>query len=203
MAENKIRFENNDGIPLEGLLHEGHTGRGVVITHPHPLYGGDMYNNVVAILQNAFKEMGHSTLRFNFRGVGTSGGEYDEGNGEQRDVQAAIDAMRATGAKAPDLAGYSFGAWVNARAMAEAGAACERMIMIAPPAAMLNFAPTLDLPSLTLVVTGSRDAYAPPEVLKKQVPLWNPGARLEIINGADHFFFGFEGILAGVLKTRL
>jgi hypothetical protein len=203
MTEKKIRFENDDGIPLEGLLHEGHTGRGVVITHPHPLYGGDMYNNVVTILQNAFKEMGHATLRFNFRGVGNSGGEYDEGEGEQRDVKAAIDAMRATGASAPDLAGYSFGAWVNARAAAEAGVACERMSMIAPPAAMLNFAPNINLPSLTLVVTGSRDAFAPPEMLKTQVPLWNPGAKLEIINGADHFFFGFEEILAGTLKARL
>jgi alpha/beta superfamily hydrolase len=203
MAEKKLRFESGDGIPLEGLLLEGHTGRGVVITHPHPLYGGDMYNNVVAILQSAFQETGFSTLRFNFRGVGASSGTYDDGDGEQQDVNAALEAMQDMGVSAVDLAGYSFGAWVNARAASEAGAVCARMIMIAPPAAMLDFSPALNLPSLTLVITGSRDAFAPPEMLKKQVPLWNPAARLEVIKGADHFFYGFEKTLADVLKAHL
>lgn len=203
MTEKKIRFENVDGLQLEGLLHEGHIGCGVVITHPHPLYGGDMYNNVVAILQNAFQETGFSTLRFNFRGVGASSGAYDDGDGEQRDVDAALEAMRTAGASPVDLAGYSFGAWVNARAASEAGAVCARMIMIAPPAAMLDFAPALNLPSLTLVITGSRDAFAPPEMLKEQVPLWNPAARLKVINGVDHFFYGFERTLADVLKAHL
>jgi uncharacterized protein len=203
MAEKKIRFENVGGILLEGLLHEGQTGRGVVITHPHPLYGGDMYNNVVAILQNAFQEAGFSTLRFNFRGVGASCGAYDNGDGEQQDVNAALEAMRDRGTSLVHLAGYSFGAWVNARAASEAGAVCARMIMIAPPAAMLDFAPALNLPALTLVITGNRDAFAPPEMLKKQVPLWNPAARLEVISGADHFFYGFERTLADVLKTHL
>jgi len=203
MAEKKIRFENVDGLQLEGLLHEGHIGRGVVITHPHPLYGGDMHNNVVAILQNAFQETGFSTLRFNFRGVGASSGTYDGGDGEQQDVNAALAAMRDRGASPVDLAGYSFGAWVNARTADETGAVCARMIMIAPPAAMLDFAPALNLPSLTLVITGSRDAFAPPDMLKKQVPRWNPSARLEIISGADHFLYGFERTLADVLKAHL
>ncbi len=203
MTETKIRFENNDGFVLEGLLHEGESGRGVVITHPHPLYGGDMYNNVVAIIQNAFREMGHSTLRFNFRGAGASSGAYDDGDGEQRDITAAFLSLRESGVSLVDLAGYSFGAWVNARAVAEAWVACDKMIMIAPPAAMLSFGPDLKLPSLKLVVTGTRDAFAPPDLLKKQTPLWNPAARLEVINNADHFFYGFEEVLAGVLKTRL
>lgn len=203
MAEKKIRFENVGGILLEGLIHEGQTGHGVVITHPHPLYGGDMYNNVVAILQNAFQETGFSTLRFNFRGVGASCGAYDNGDGEQQDVNAALEAMRDRGTSLVHLAGYSFGAWVNARAAFEAGAVCARMIMIAPPAAMLDFAPALNLPALTLVITGNRDAFAPPEMLKKQVPLWNPAARLEVISGADHFFYGFERTLADVLKAHL
>lgn len=203
MAERKIRFGNDKGIQLEGLLHEGKSGRGVVITHPHPLYGGDMYNNVVAILQNAFQETGDSTFRFNFRGVGSSSGAYDDGEGEQRDVTAALQTMYDMGVSPVDLAGYSFGAWINARSAAEASVACDRMIMIAPPVGMLTFSPDLKLPSLALVVTGSRDAFAPPDLLKKQVPLWNPAARLEVINNADHFFYGFEEVLTGILKAHL
>jgi uncharacterized protein len=203
MMETKIRFESDDGVVLEGLLHKGKSGRGVAITHPHPLYGGDMDNNVVAIIRNAFVETGHSTLRFNFRGVGASSGTYGDGDGEQHDVAAALQALRGTGIPAADLAGYSFGAWVNARAAAETGVACAQMIMIAPPAAMLAFSPDLKLPFLSLVVTGSRDAFAPPALLTEQAPQWNPTARVEVIDGADHFFFGYEDCLARLLKAHL
>lgn len=199
MAEKKIQFESGDGIPLEGLLHEGQTGRGVVITHPHPLYGGDMYNNVVAITQRAFQEMGCSTLRFNFRGVGANGGAYDDKLSAQEDVRGALLALWETGVSAADLAGYSFGAWINVIAAVEARITFSRMVMIAPPVGLLPFPPNVKLPSLALVVAGNRDAFAPTEMLEKQVPLWNPVARLEIINGSDHFFHGFDEVLAGAL----
>jgi uncharacterized protein len=198
--EQKIRFETDDGIRLEGLFCEGNNGRGVVIAHPHPLYGGDMYNNVVAIIQQGFRETGCSTLRFNFRGVGASGGAYDEGDGEQRDVKAAIQILRKSGVSLVDLAGYSFGAWVIARTVADVETACDRIVMIAPPVGMLSFPPNLTLPDLSLVVTGSKDPFAPPETLAEHVRLWSPAARLEVIGGADHFFLGFENVLKDVLK---
>jgi uncharacterized protein len=198
--EQKIRFETDDGIRLEGLLREGNNGRGVVIAHPHPLYGGDMHNTIVGILQDTFQEKGYSTLRFNFRGTGASSGSFDDGNGEQQDVKAALEMLRSTNASPVDLAGYSFGAWVIARAVAETGIACHRVCMVAPPVGMLSFPPDLTLPDLSFAVTGSKDPFAPPETLAQQVRLWSPAARLEVIRGADHFFLGFENVLKDVLK---
>src|SRR3712207_4695272 len=80
-------------ITLEGSLHLPE-GKGpfpaVVVCHPHPQYGGDMHNNVVMALVDGVTRRGVAALRFNFRGVGRSGGTYDGGNGEQGDVQAAL-----------------------------------------------------------------------------------------------------------------
>lgn len=199
--EQKIRFETEDGLRLQGLLHEGKNSHGVVIAHPHPLYGGDMHNNVVAVIQQGFRETGCSTLRFNFRGVGASSGAHDGGSGEQKDIKAALELLRNTGVSTVALAGYSFGAWVIARAVTEAKVTCDRICMIAPPVGMLPFPPDLTLPGLFLVVTGSLDAFAPPALLKEQVPQWNPAARLEVIAGADHFFSGFEKSLMDMLKN--
>jgi alpha/beta superfamily hydrolase len=112
MAEEKIFFESA-GLKVEGLLDRLHSDRGVVITHPHPLYGGDMFNNVVEAIVQAYQEKGHSTLRFNFRGVGQSEGAYDNGIGEQENVRAALEYLSLLGTMSIDLAGYSFGAWIG------------------------------------------------------------------------------------------
>ena len=75
---------------LEGLLQEGHQpDKGAVVTHPHPLYGGDMYNLVVERAADAYQRKGYTVLRPNFRGVGNSEGIYDNGRGERQDVVAA------------------------------------------------------------------------------------------------------------------
>ncbi|MDP4978699.1 MAG: alpha/beta hydrolase, partial [Desulfobacterales bacterium] len=70
-------------LELEGLFESGRTTRGVVITHPHPLYGGNMYNPVVDAIRRAYRLKGVATLRFNFRGTGESEGQHDNGVGEQ------------------------------------------------------------------------------------------------------------------------
>ena len=108
----KITTFISDSFEIEGQLFEGDKKRGVVITHPHPLYGGDMQNNVVGAISLACQKIGFTTLKFNFRGVGGSQGNYDDGNGEQEDVRAAVAYLADTGIRQIDLAGYSFGAWV-------------------------------------------------------------------------------------------
>jgi uncharacterized protein len=108
--EKKITI-NSESLKLEGLFNPASTDKGVVLAHPHPLYGGDMYNNVVEALCLAYNECGYSSLRFNFRGVGRSEGSYGNGDGEQKDIKAAIDFFRVEGIKEIDLAGYSFGSW--------------------------------------------------------------------------------------------
>ena len=89
MAEERIFLKSGD-LRIEALLEDLQVVKGVVVTHPHPLYGGEMHNNVVEAIVQAYRKRGHSTLRFNFRGAGGSQGSYDNGLGEQEDVRAAL-----------------------------------------------------------------------------------------------------------------
>jgi alpha/beta superfamily hydrolase len=200
-VEERILFKSG-GQEIEGLLDVHSAEWGVVITHPHPLYGGDMDNPVVVAIKNAYQAKGYATLRFNFRGVGGSGGTYDSGIGEQEDVRSALAYLQGRGVKHIDLAGYSFGTHVNAEAIRN-GAVVERMIMVSPPVAMMEFREPLHLSSLKLVITGSRDDIAPPGLVKQRLPAWNPDAELVVIEGADHFYSGHMKQLEAVLLARL
>jgi len=168
---------------------EGDGRKGVVATHPHPLYGGAMHNNVVEAVVRAYAEKGHATLRFNFRGVGRSQGSHNQGVGEQEDVQAAVGYLAQMGKTEIDLSGYSFGAWVNARCI-ENLSHVQRMIMISPPVNFMDFSFFRNCPRLRLVIAGSQDDIAQPPAIKQMLPEWNPKASLHVIPGADHFYWG-------------
>lgn len=199
--EEKVCFRSGD-LELEGLFERGGTDSGVVITHPHPLYGGDMHNPLVEVIRRAYRSKGTATLRFNFRGTGQSSGQYDNGVGEQNDVLAALCHLKETGIDTIDLCGYSFGAWVNALTVCRAGSA-ENLVMVSPPVGFVDFSAITRLPGLRLVVTGSRDEIAPPDTIKKMLPAWNPSARLEIIGGADHFYSRYARQLEEVLARHV
>ena len=202
--EEKISFLS-DGYEIEGRLEKSSPQKGVVITHPHPLYGGDMHNNVVAAMARVYRQKGYTTLRFNFRGVGSSQGSYGDGLGEQEDVRAAISYLADMSVSQIDLAGYSFGAWVNALSIINEPQPAN-MIMVSPPVAFIDFGSISDLVSLRLIVTGSRDDIAPPDLIEKSYAGWNVEAQFEIISGADHFYLGYidklEAILAAYLEGR-
>ena len=201
MVEEPVLFESTN-IKIEGLFCSMPGNRGVVITHPHPLYGGNMYNNVVESLVRIYQLAGYTTLRFNFRSVGSSEGQYDNGVGEQEDVKAALRYLTHGGKKVLDLAGYSFGSWVNALAISKVDTV-DRMIMISPPVAFMDFNSVGLTPQLQLVVAGNRDQIAPPELIENLLPTWNPIAQLEVIDGADHFYVGFTGKLESLLTAYL
>jgi alpha/beta superfamily hydrolase len=201
MDEQKITIQGENGNTLEGLLCLGATKRGVVAAHPHPLYGGDMTNNVVESMVSAYQKKGHATLRFNFRGVGASAGDYDDGIGEQSDLAAAFQFLEGQGIETVDLTGYSFGAWVIAKAAAMIPT--NGIIMVAPPVAMMEFDENIRIPVLKLVITGSRDEFAPVDKVEKLATAWNPAAAFEIIEGADHFFFGYSHRLTDILCKHL
>lgn len=112
MSIKRVTIEGD--YSLESIVNEQGKQAGVVICHPHPLYGGDMHNNVVAALEEGFSMKGFTTLRFNFRGVGGSGGMYDEGEGEVNDVLAALTFLKKVVNEDAYLilAGYSYGAWI-------------------------------------------------------------------------------------------
>ena len=199
--EEKIRFLS-DGYEIEGRLEKSSLQKGVVITHPHPLYGGDMHNNVVAAIARLYRQKGYTTLRFNFRGVGNSQGSHDNGLGEQEDVRAAVAYLAGLSVGQIDLAGYSFGAWVNALSIINKPQLVN-MVMISPPVAFIDFDSISDLNNLKLIVTGSRDDIAPPDLIKKSYGAWNAAAKFEVINGADHFYTGYLDKLAAILAAYL
>jgi uncharacterized protein len=184
----KIEVTSGD-LTLEGLYTGSSSDRGVVVTHPHPLYGGDMYNPVVQTVADAYIQAGRSCLLFNFRGVGRSTGQFDNGRGEQGDVIAAVAWLADRGVGAISLAGYSFGSWVNAHITTEM-APFTQQIMVSPPVAFIDFADVKQIPKLRFVVTGSRDDIAPPGLVAPLLPGWNPDAEMVIIPDADHFYGG-------------
>lgn len=164
---------------------------GVVLCHPHPQYGGDMEGPVVVTAARACVRGHLATLRFNFRGVGASGGAWDEGRGEQDDVRDALAHLR--GLLGPParvaLAGYSFGA-AMAAAVAADGEPLAGLALIAPPLARRGLpALAVALEGPLLIVAGSRDTYCPAEALASLAGAW-PNALVTVIDGADHFFFG-------------
>lgn len=199
--EEKTDFVS-ESLRIEGLIARSDSDRGVIVTHPHPLYGGDMHHPVVKTLAAAYRENHYTTLRFNFRGTGNSQGTFDNGRGEQADVCAAIACLHGMGVRRVDLAGYSFGAWVNAHLDRET-AGYQRMIMVSPPLALIGFAAVDALPGLALVVTGDDDEIAPAAMIARHLDAWNPGARFEVVSGADHFYTGRLDRLASLLPAAI
>lgn len=200
MKEGSVFF-NAGAIRLEGLMGAAGTVKGVVVTHPHSQMGGSMANNVVSAMVAAFHEREYRTLRFNFRGVGRSGGFFDNGIGEQDDVAAACAALRETGATELILSGYSFGAWVNARLLGSQGGDFSDVIVVSPPIDFMEFDFSPLAGRCGLIICGDRDQFCPLGPLKEAAG--GVGARLEIIRGADHFYFGHERAICECLSDYL
>lgn len=201
MKEEQIAFQS-DGLRIEGLVGRQSGERGVVITHPHSLYGGTMYNQVVETLVRAYQNKGLTTLRFNFRGVGESEGTYGEGRGEKVDVISALRYLYGLEKSAIDLAGYSFGAWVNAH-ITSSDFSVSGMIMVSPPVAFLDFSFLSSDRRIKAVVAGGRDDIAPADHISRLMATWNPAALLEVIDGADHFYSGKIEILESALSRLI
>ncbi len=186
--ETGITFQAGS-LLLEGLYERVSNTRAVVVTHPHPLYGGDMHNSVVEAVVRVYVQKGYSTLRFNFRGVGSSSGVHDKGVGEKEDVLAAVNFLLASGMSTIHLAGYSFGAWVNGRVDVLPGEV-EAMVAVSPPVAFLDYAQVAASPRLRYTVSGKNDDYAPPELIDKYLASWNSVAQFDRIDNCDHFYSG-------------
>ena len=162
---------------------------GVVLCHPHPLYGGDMDNPVVVRVHEVCAAQGLATLRFNFRGVAGSSGSHAGGVGEQEDARAALDALaQKVGTAALAIAGYSFGAWVAALVGCR-DARVRGLALIAPPLGLYDFDCLEGKRVPTLVAGGTADPYCPSADFQGFTARF-PWATPAVTDGADHLFFG-------------
>ncbi len=190
---------------IEAILKESQPGPplGVaLVLHPHPLGGGTMHNKVVFRAAGALNDSGLITLRINFRGVGQSTGEHDEGRGELEDVRAGLDYLEEN---YPDLdvtlCGFSFGARVGL----EVGISDERvinLISIGTPVDKYDFSFLEACRRSILFVHGDKDEFGEVAKLKEIVAKLEPHTQvqLSVIKGADHFFEGCLDELKLVIK---
>lgn len=181
---------------LEAVLNHGSQGasHAALVCHPHPLYGGSLHNKVVFHAMKALNSFGFPVLRFNFRGVGLSRGEYDNGVGELDDVRSALDWLEGEFHLPLIFGGFSFGAAVGLRVVC-ADARVKAVIGMGIPAAPADdeiydfeFLKACDKPKL--LVSGARDEFGPRKLLEGLYATLHEPKRLVIIEGADHFFEG-------------
>lgn len=204
-ATQTMQLQGPSGI-LEGLcdVPEGGSFKGtVVISHPHPLFGGTMQNKVVQTLAKAFVQNGWRAIRFNFRGVGASEGAYDEGRGEVDDLISMIEAT-CEAAQPMALAGFSFGAYVTSQAVARLSPSnnLEKLVFIGTAASRFQVAPVpAELHDKTLVVHGELDDTVPlASVLDWARPQSLP---VTVIPGVEHFFHGQLPLLRTLISRHL
>ncbi len=187
---------------LEAAFEKGLRSEGAVLCHPHPLYGGNMDNNVVMALRRSLATLGWSTLRFNFRGVGSSGGSYGDGGGETEDLLAAANYLSGEGLSRIHVAGYSFGAWIALRALRQRLAPAT-LILVSPPIDFLDFSSLMLPPTPKLITLGDQDSFCSLSTLeswlKNQADDPQPG-RVEILKGCDHFYWGYESRLESIVE---
>jgi uncharacterized protein len=204
MAEEQVTFKSGE-LTLEGLLaNPGGAAPAAVVCHPHPLYGGSMYNNVVEAVLAAMWRLGYATLRFNFRGVGESEGEHDGGIGEVDDARASLKFLAAQAGVRPQdalMAGYSFGAAVAMRA-GLGDSSVQRIVLVALPIAMMPLESVVTSKPI-LLASGDRDSYSPIQKLTDLAVKLGATAKLEVIAGADHFFGGYEDQLAEAIERSI
>ena len=186
---------------LEGLWKEpeGPRAGSAVFAHPHPLQRGTLHNKVVFRAARCLAQTGYGVLRFNFRGVGLSQGQFDSGRGESDDFRAALDEAERLGGLPIVAGGFSFGSAAALRAIPE-DSRIAALIGIGVPLASTP-PESLPLPQVpALFVVGSEDVYGPPAMLRK----WAGGsARIVEIPGADHFLEGKLGELEKAMAAFL
>ena len=168
---------------------------GVVVCHPHPLFGGDMSNGVILAVCQALVKEGFAALRFNFRGVGNSEGSFSKGEEEKEDVRAALGVIQAwpgVDKSRVGLAGYSFGASMVLSGLSRYKAA-KALVLIAPPIVALGDPAIGRDKRPKLFIVGDKDSLVPHNTLKEKVGSYQRPPEVSLVPGADHSWRGHEG----------
>ena len=199
-----VRFPSADGLSLEGRMVAGARDRGVVLCHPHPLYGGSMLTPVIMTVEAAFHAAGFTTLAFNFRGVGASEGTHGEGRAEVQDVAGALAHLRTSLDAAPRLvavAGYSFGSHVGGRAAA-ADPGVGFYLGVAPVVLRYDYSFLAGVGGRVALISGARDEYSDPAKLEALAASLPARPWLRVLD-ADHFFGDALDELAGACAEAI
>lgn len=173
-----------------------------IVCHPHPLFGGTMHNKIVTTLSKTYQDMGANTVRFNFRGVMRSEGQFDNGNGELDDLLAVVDWVQQLQSHTTIwLAGFSFGGYIAAKAATHIPA--KKLVTVAPP--VQNF-PMKELPPILcrwVLVQGDLDDVVPPQAVIDWAEGRVPKPIILRFPEAGHFFHGLLGELRAQIKEAL
>jgi alpha/beta superfamily hydrolase len=188
-----LRDDPGEGLPQRGTA---------IIAHPHPLFGGTMDNKVVQTLARAFVQNGWTAVRFNFRGVGATEGQHDEGRGELQDMLALVAAEAPSGPLA--LGGFSFGSFVACGAVSALwpSGRVEKIVLVGTAASRFDVAVLPpEAHDRTLVVHGEHDETVPlASVLDWARPQSLP---VTVVPGGEHFFHGQLPLLKSLVARHL
>ncbi|MBY7649970.1 MAG: alpha/beta hydrolase [Candidatus Liberibacter europaeus] len=180
---------------LEGRYQPSQNPRAPIalVLHPHPLFGGTMNDNIVYQLFYMFKQRGFSALRFNFRGIGRSEGDFDHGDGELSDAAAALDWVQSINPESKGcwVGGYSFGAWIGMQLLMRRPE-IKGFISVAPQPRTYDFSFLAPCPSSGLIINGSCDTVAATNDIQELVArLMNQQGIVithKVIPDTNHFF---------------
>ena len=183
MSRFKLRIDGPSG-KIETVIDDpGAERKGLaLIAHPHPLHGGSLDNKVVKTIADTLYDLGYVAVRPNFRGVGQSEGEYDQGRGEARDLLAVHEFVSARYPGLPlVLAGFSFGAYVQS--VVSQALQPRHLLLVGPAVTMFEMG---EAPPHTIVIHGENDEVAPTAAAREWAE--RHGFTFALVRDADHFF---------------
>ena len=195
MVATEKLFIPNSEIKLESEFFQSKSGKLkpiVLICHPHPQFGGNMYNNVVSGVFNKLIENDLSCLRFNFRGVGGSTGSHSDGTGELSDVHACIDYLIKKSFERIIICGYSYGAAIGCSAVNYSEKIIGFISISFPWGIMVIYKKKSQTSKPKLFIQGNRDDVARFDHFQENYEFYLDPKKSKIFDGADHFYQNYE-----------
>ena len=196
-------FITNEDIKLEAEYFQSHSDArsAIILCHPHPRFGGNMHNNVISSLFQAFISNKFSTLRFNFRAVGRSTGQHSNGRGELSDVKACIDyLLNDKGIEKIFISGYSFGAGIGCSAINYSPKIMGYAAISLPWDLLgIKYKKLTQTNKPKLFIQGDRDEVASFSKFREHYDFYQEPKTYEIIEGADHFYWGYDKRVANIV----